>query len=133
MTSGSEPARPLSILLVEDEFFAAMLMKAELEKLGHRVVASVSTGENAVTKAQELRPDLVFMDIHLAGRLDGIKAASEIKGFLPAEFIFMTGYDDPAVRDRAALLKPLAYVIKPFAMANIRPLLDALSGDGPGR
>ena len=45
IVSGSEMPLPLSILLVEDEFVASMLMKAELEKLGHRVAGSVATGE----------------------------------------------------------------------------------------
>ncbi|MFZ4388356.1 MAG: response regulator [Chthoniobacterales bacterium] len=119
---------PLSILLVEDEFIAAMLMKAELEKLGHRVVGSVTTGENAIAKAHEHRPDLILMDIRLAGRLDGIEAAMEIRKAQAANLVFMTGYDDPEVRARAESLEPLAYIIKPFAMAKIKHLLDALQG-----
>ncbi len=119
---------PLSILLVEDEFIAALMMKSELEKLGHRVVGSVTTGENAIAKASNLRPDLILMDIRLAGHIDGIEAAMEIRKAQAANIVFMTGYDDPEVRARAEALKPLAYIIKPFAMANIKHILDSLQG-----
>ncbi len=128
IVSGSEMPLPLSILLVEDEFVASMLMKAELEKLGHRVAGSVATGEMAIAKALEYRPDLILMDVRLAGRIDGIEAAIEIRKAQAANLVFMTGYDDQEVRARAEALEPLAYIIKPFAMAKIRHILDALQG-----
>lgn len=66
------------ILIVEDEFILAMNLKENLEWLGYTVVDIVDSGETAIEKATELRPDLVLMDIKLRGEIDGIEAAGEI-------------------------------------------------------
>jgi Response regulator containing CheY-like receiver domain and AraC-type DNA-binding domain len=60
------------ILLVEDERIIALEMKLFLQRLGYQVAASLATGEQALADAPAIRPDLVLMDIMLAGDLDGI-------------------------------------------------------------
>ena len=67
-----------SILVVEDERIVAFDLKQQLEALGYRVAAVVPSGELAVERASELKPDLVLMDIHLEGAMDGVEAAERI-------------------------------------------------------
>jgi CheY-like chemotaxis protein len=67
------------ILIVEDEMFVAMDIEAAVIKAGHKVVGFAGTAERAVTLADEMRPDLVLMDIRLPGDRDGIDAAVEIR------------------------------------------------------
>ena len=62
------------ILVVEDENIVALDIKSMLERLGYHVSALVSSGERAIQKAAEMRPDLVLMDINLKQAMDGVEA-----------------------------------------------------------
>jgi CheY-like chemotaxis protein len=64
------------ILIVEDEPIIAWDLQRRLTRLGYVVLGSVSSGQDALEKALALKPDLILMDIRLAGTMDGIEAAS---------------------------------------------------------
>jgi CheY-like chemotaxis protein len=66
------------IMVVEDESIVSLDLQNRLQALGHEVVAASTSGEGAIKKAEEVRPDLVLMDINLRGNIDGIEAAKEI-------------------------------------------------------
>ena len=66
------------ILIVEDDEIICNLITTMLEKKGYAVVGKISSGEEAIVKAAELEPDLVLMDIHLEGVMDGVAAARYI-------------------------------------------------------
>jgi len=72
----SDPGR---ILVVEDEAIIAADLAETLGALGYDVVATADTAEDAIVKAADLAPDLVLMDVRLAGATDGIQAAATIK------------------------------------------------------
>ena len=65
-----------SIVIVEDEGIAAEDIRRRLESWGFLVPAVVATGEEAIASAERVRPDLVLMDIHLKGCMDGVEAAN---------------------------------------------------------
>jgi CheY-like chemotaxis protein len=116
----------IKILLVEDEFLPAILMKKQLEKQGYEVTQSVSTGENAIISARQNPPDIILMDIRLVGEIDGIEAAAAIKAESDIPIIFITGYDDKEIRERAEKTKPLGFLIKPLEIHTLKTILDAL-------
>lgn len=70
---------PARILVVEDEVVFALDIGNQLRDLGYVQVGHATHGEQAVALAAELRPDLVLMDIQLAGAMDGISAAQAIR------------------------------------------------------
>ena len=107
----SDPAR---VLIVEDEWVVAIDVRDCLEELGYRVVAIVASGEEAIVKARELRPDVVLMDINLEREMDGIQAAYQIWNELQIPVIYATGYSDQATVDRATDNELFGYVIKPI-------------------
>ncbi|TGM85560.1 response regulator [Leptospira licerasiae] len=115
----------INVLLVEDEAITAMLIRRELKKIGCNVVELATSGEDAVRIAKEDRPDLILMDITLAGAMDGITAASAIKGDADIPIVFVTGYQDRATRERAALTKPLGYFVKPLQMDQLKSLIES--------
>jgi CheY-like chemotaxis protein len=110
------------ILIVEDETMTAMALADYLEGLGHEILELPSTGEEAVSLALAMRPDLVFMDVNLPGSMDGLEAASLIAGEIPVAIVFITGYSNEAVVARAKALSPAAYLVKPFDF----PVLDGI-------
>jgi diguanylate cyclase (GGDEF)-like protein/PAS domain S-box-containing protein len=112
-----------NILVVEDESVVAMHIEESLEKLGYAVAAVVASGEEAVKKAEETRPDLILMDIVLKGEIDGIDAAGQIREKFNIPVIYLTAYADDAIVHRAKITEPLGYIVKPF---NERELKSAI-------
>jgi signal transduction histidine kinase len=102
------------ILVVEDESITAMDLRTRLRNLGYTVPAFASSGEEAVRKAAELRPDLVLMDIRLKADMDGIEAAEAIRSRFDIPVVYLTAYTDEDTLQRARLTEPFGYLLKPF-------------------
>jgi PAS domain S-box-containing protein len=102
------------VLVVEDEWVVAIDIRGCLEGLGYGVVATVASGEEAIIKARELRPNVVLMDVRLEGEMDGIQAAQQIWDELQIPVIYTTGYSDQVTVDRATATEPFGYILKPI-------------------
>lgn len=127
--SGFKMKRHIKILEVEDEVITALLMKKELTRIGYTVISHVSTGENAIRSVKHNRPDLILMDIRLAGEIDGIDTAFIINTIYDIPIIFMTGYDDKDIRARAQTVKPLGFFIKPIEISKLQKLINISFAD----
>jgi signal transduction histidine kinase len=103
-----------SILVVEDEPITALDLRARLRGLGYAVPAIASSGEEAIRKAGEIRPDLVLMDVRLKTDMDGIEAATAIRSQLDIPVVYLTAYTDEETVQRAGLTEPFGYLLKPF-------------------
>ncbi len=102
------------ILVVEDEGIVALDISNHLEGMGYVVLGTAATGEDAIRKAEQLKPDLVLMDIKLRGKMDGIQAADMIRVHSKIPIIFLTAYADKPTLQRAKISEPYGYVLKPF-------------------
>ena len=112
------------ILVVEDEKIVARDIKNRLRSLGYTVPAIVSSGEEAIQKADEIRPDLVLMDIVLKGKIDGIKAAKEIYTRFDIPVIYLTAYSDKETLRRVKMTEPFGYIHKPFEIKEMRSSIE---------
>ena len=104
----------LNILVVEDESLVAKALTVTLMRLGHEVTSIASTGEDAVQRAEEEKPDLILMDIILDGEMDGIDAVKAICSRSQIPFIYVTAHADQNTKQRADQTKPYGYLIKPY-------------------
>src|SRR4030095_5896701 len=102
------------MLIVEDERIVAMDLQGRLKSMGYEVVGSAVSGEEAIEKAEALRPDMILMDIMLDGQLDGIQAAEIIRSRFGIPVIYLTAYADTATLERAKITEPFGYILKPF-------------------
>ena len=102
------------ILIVEDDEIICNLITTMLEKKGYSVVGRISTGEESIMKAAELEPDLILMDIHLEGTMDGVAAARYIFQLFHYPIVFLTALCDDGLLERAKHAQPLGYILKPF-------------------
>lgn len=112
------------ILVVEDERVVARDIEKRLKKLGYVVPASVASGEEAIKKVEELRPDLVLMDIRLKGQMDGIEAAEQIRVDFDTPVIYLTAYADEATLQRAKVTEPFGYIVKPFDERDLHVAIE---------
>lgn len=112
------------ILIVEDETIIAMDLESSLKGLGYEVTSIVSTGEEAIEKAEAENPDLILMDIRVEGEMDGIEAAAEIRGRFDIPVIFSTAYLDAERLDRAKVTMPFGYLLKPIQNRDLRVTIE---------
>lgn len=107
-------SRPVSLLIVEDEALVAADLKGKLERNGYTVVGIAVRGREALEMARRNQPQLVLMDIQLAGCRDGIQTAAAIQKDHAIPVVYLTAYSDPATLSRAKLTQPFGYILKPF-------------------
>ncbi|HCM27063.1 MAG: two-component system response regulator [Treponema sp. GWB1_62_6] len=112
------------VLIVEDEKIIALDLQRRLERFGYTVCDSAAEGEEAVRKARDHRPDIILMDIMLAGAVDGIEAAKTIKRELQIPVIFLTAYADERTLERAKEAEPFGYILKPFKERELYTTID---------
>ncbi|MEB3359726.1 MAG: ATP-binding protein [Synechococcales bacterium] len=109
----TESSKLVRILIVEDEYIIAANLRENLESLGYDILDIAISAEEAMSKATELCPDLVLMDIRLQGEADGIYAAEQIWGQLAIPVIYLTGHSDKSTLERAKVTFPFGYLLKP--------------------
>jgi two-component system, response regulator PdtaR len=112
------------ILIVEDETIVAEALSQFLHYAGYQVVGIAKDESSALRQAAAGHPDLVLMDIRLAGSSDGIETAREMQAERPVDVVFVTAHQDSRTRSRADSVHPAGFVAKPF---SCQQLLDAVT------
>jgi PAS domain S-box-containing protein len=96
----------------------------QLEGLGHEVTSLRGSGEEAVAALPAEDPDLVLMDVVLAGKLDGVESARLMRQSRPVPVIFLTAYADDDTIGRAKVTQPFGYLLKPFDPRELRVAIE---------
>ena len=125
------PARPLRVMIVEDEAIIAMGIEWTLQDLGAEVVGVAMSAAEAVSLAALHRPDCVTMDINIKGDRDGVSAAIELYEVLGIRVIFISAYGNDETKARGAAANPFAWLEKPVRVESLKAALGivlALSG-----
>ncbi|MGQ0700325.1 MAG: two-component system response regulator [Panacagrimonas sp.] len=112
------------IMIVEDERIVALNLQQRLGKLGYEVTARAASGTEALNKARANPPDLVLMDIHIEGELDGIQTAELLYQELGLRVIYLTAYSEDTTLDRARTTRPYGYLLKPFSERELHATLQ---------
>jgi light-regulated signal transduction histidine kinase (bacteriophytochrome) len=114
----------IDIFVVEDETIVAEAIMSKLRKAGYNVVGTADCGDEAIKKVGKLYPDIVLMDIHLAGDMDGIDTALVIRETHHIPVIFLTAYADGETLERAKRASPFGYLVKPFRERDMRVTIE---------
>ncbi|MDM8519921.1 response regulator [Anaerolineales bacterium HSG6] len=112
------------IMIVEDEAIVALTIERKLEIFGYEVLARVDTGEEAVQQVGEIQPDLLLMDIMLAGEMDGVETAAQIRTRFDIPVIYLTAYADEKTLQRAKVTEPFGYLLKPFEDRELHTTIE---------
>ncbi|MCP4264335.1 MAG: response regulator [Candidatus Brocadiaceae bacterium] len=112
------------IMIVEDEVPVARNLQSSLETLEYIITAIIPSGEQAILKIEEERPDLVIMDIVLQGEMDGIEAAGIINSKYDIPVIYHTTHLEKSVFERSKKTNPFGYITKPFKKEELEKIID---------
>lgn len=115
---------PVKILIVEDEVFIGLSLEAALSREGFEITGIAASGDEAVRETAASRPDILLMDIHLAGDMDGLETAAQICSSEKIPIIFMSGYADEYIQTRVDSFTPVAFLIKPVKIPQLIQLLN---------
>lgn len=112
------------IYIMEDECIVAEDIAIRLTDLGYEIVGIHACAEDALTTISQARPDLVLMDIHLQGDMDGITLAQELRQQYRIPVVFLTAYAEAATFQRAKSAEPFGYVLKPFEDRELEIVIE---------
>ncbi len=114
----------LKILIVEDDPIIAQLIEHHLQEFDHQVLGIAHDSERALDLIHNLQPELVILDINIDGTKDGIDVATIIENKYKVPYIFLTALSDQETLDRASIVKPLGYVVKPFKASDLKAAIS---------
>jgi len=116
--------RTARIIICEDERIVALDLRAFLQRNGYEVPSLFASAEDLLESVEALEPDLVLMDIHLQGAMDGIEAAAILLERWAIPVILLTAYADGPTIERAKLTHPYAYILKPYDERELRTAIS---------
>ncbi|RRD61863.1 ANTAR domain-containing response regulator [Leucobacter sp. OH1287] len=111
------------VVVAEDESLIRLDIVETLKDNDYDVVGEAGDGEEAVKLVEELRPDVVVMDVKMP-KLDGISAAEQINKLHAAPVVLLTAFSQRELVERAADAGALAYVVKPFTPDDLLPAME---------
>ncbi len=116
------------VLIADDQVIIAMQLQACVEEIGHDVIGLATNGREAVSLAEQLRPDVVLMDIIMETEDDGIRAADVVYSTMGIPVIFVTAHAQRSLIDQAKAVVPLGYIVKPFDPREIHAAIEIAMG-----
>lgn len=111
------------VVIAEDEALIRLDLISLLEEAGYEVAAAVGDGQSAVEAVENLRPDLVLMDVAMP-ILDGVTAAARITEQRLAPVVMVTAYSQVELVERAADAGAMGYLVKPIAPSSLLPAIE---------
>lgn len=122
-TEGPEGQQGQRVLLAEDEALIRLDLAEMLTEAGYDVVGQASNGEEAVSLAESLRPDLIIMDVKMPV-MDGLTAAETIGEQRICPVIMLTAFSQKELVERARDAGVMAYIVKPFTVSDVTPAIE---------
>jgi two-component system, response regulator PdtaR len=123
MTGSDNAAKPHRVLVAEDEALIRLDLAEMLTEEGYEVVGQAGDGQEAVDLAEDIRPDLVIMDVKMPRR-DGIDAAKEIASKRIAPIVILTAFSQRDLVEQARDAGAMAYLVKPFSITDLIPAIE---------
>lgn len=115
--------KKLNVLVVDDEALISLSISEQIQEMGHEVVGEAQNGLEAIDMAERLKPDLIIMDIKMP-EMDGLNAAKAINQRRITPIIFLTGYSNKQIAQKAGESGAFAYLTKPVDQRELKPAIE---------
>ena len=114
----------IRVFLVEDDWIIAKEISLNLQDLGFEVTGVADSGEEAYRQIQEQKPDIALLDIGLSGEMSGIDLAELLRRDGETPYIFLTALADLTTIEKAKLVDPFAYLVKPATVETLYSTIE---------
>ncbi|MBW1635941.1 MAG: response regulator [Deltaproteobacteria bacterium] len=118
----------IKVLVVEDEILIGLMLAKNLRSAGYTVGQVATMGEEAIERADIERPDVILMDVTLAGDINGIEAARQIRVRYGTPVIIFSGYSDSVFLEQAKKADPVAVLSKTGPFTDIIAAIEKAVG-----
>lgn len=112
------------VMVVEDEVLVGIMLCRKLRSCGYEVGEVVTTGEEAIKRAGKESPEVILMDVTLAGEINGLEAARQIKEAYDIPIIIFSGYDQKLLSEQTDAIQPVAVISKMGNMSEITAAIE---------
>ncbi|UZR96350.1 LytR/AlgR family response regulator transcription factor [Chondrinema litorale] len=114
----------VKVFIIEDDFIHANRLEMYLSEMGYDLAGISKDAEKAIEMINDTQPDLLLVDIHLSGDLDGVQMVEQLQNKKAIPTIFITSYRDKDTFERAKLTDPYAYILKPYDKETLQNAID---------
>ena len=114
----------VQVMVVEDEVLVGIMLCRKLRSYGYEVGEVVTTGEEAIKRAAQEQPEVILMDVTLAGEINGLEAARQIKEAYDIPIIIFSGYDQKLLSEQTDAIQPVADISKMGNMSEITAAIE---------
>jgi two-component system, response regulator PdtaR len=115
--------KSLRFVIADDDGLTLMVLRKILIAMGHEVIGEAGDGQQAVALVQEVKPDLVILDIRMP-KMEGLEAARLIQSQCATPVIILSAHSEPGLGSEAASAGAHAYLVKPFTAAQLKPAIE---------
>jgi response regulator of citrate/malate metabolism len=119
------------ILIIEDDMIIQLFISKALKNADFEIVGEGRSCKQALELLTKTEPDLILMDIGIAGDKDGIETAELINQDYDIPILFMTGNSDITTTERARKTNPIDILLKPIDEGRLKNKLLQLKNDKP--
>lgn len=114
----------LRLLAVEDDILQARMLRHQVQQLGYELVGVAATAAEALAMFADLQPDILLLDIHLKGEVDGVELALQLQRQRSVPLIFLTSDESRSTYERALMAGPFSFLNKPYAEEQLTRALE---------
>jgi len=114
----------IKVMVVEDEVLIGLMLAKKLRSFGYVVGEVATTGEEAVERTGQEHPQVILMDVTLAGEMNGIEAARQIKMEYGTPIIIFSGYDEKLLHQQTQEIEPVAVLSKLGPVSDITTAIE---------
>ncbi|HON88920.1 MAG TPA: response regulator [Spirochaetia bacterium] len=116
----------MTFVIIEDEYLIALHMQRCLESAGHICLGIEAEGDKGIRLVQEKEPEIIILDILLAGMMSGIDVAKEIRKFSKAMIVFTTGYTSCEMLSKLESISESVVFPKPVSLNKLINYIEKL-------
>ncbi|PTB93173.1 DNA-binding response regulator, partial [Marivirga lumbricoides] len=114
----------VKVFIIEDDFIHTNRLEMYLDEMGYELAGTAASSTQALNLIAATKPDLLLVDIHLAGDLSGIQIVEHLNNKKAIPVIFITSYRDKETFETAKLTDPYAYIIKPYDKETLQAAIE---------